>query len=486
MGRRGSRPVALAAIAVLVVSACNSPVATPTPAPATPTPIPTAAPSPTNAPATIRWFVGLDQGTQPTQIAAEQAFVASYNSLNKDGITIKLEIVPTVTASDVLKNEMAAGNAPDIVGPVGVGGLNGFEGLFLDLGPEIEKSNLDLTAYDPLLVKFLQLGDGSQVGLPYMIFPGYIWYNKDLFAKAKLPDLPTKVGEQYQGQTWDWAQLAKVAAQLTIDKNGRKATDSGFDSKSIVRYGLDFQSNELRRMASCFGSGSFVDPDGKKAQIPAVWADAVKWYYAGIWGSRPFIPNAAVAASALLANGNSQSSGAVAMNVAWATSIPSIASDAESSKVKNWGIGVMPSWKGTTTSPMYADTFAIARASKNPDAAFKAMVAIMADATLLKSYGGEPGKKADQAAYFAGLDTTLTQIYPGIAVTWSVLGEMQKYPAVPSFEADMPALAQAKSDYGALLARLRSTAGLDVIAELTKLLAKLQQDFDSAQPLLVQ
>jgi multiple sugar transport system substrate-binding protein len=484
MGRRGLRPITLAASAVLVLSACNSPVATPTPPP--PTPTPTTAPSPSNAPATVRWFVGLDQGTTPAQVAAEQAFVASYNSLNKDGITIKLEIVPTGTASDVLKNEMAAGNAPDIVGPVGVGGLNGFEGLFLDLGPEIEKNGLDLTAYDPALVKFLQLGDQGQIGLPYMIFPGYIWYDKDLFSQAKLPGLPTRVGEQYQGQTWDWDELAKVAAQLTVDKNGKKATDAGFDPKTIVRYGLDFQWNDLRRMASCFGSGSFVDPDGKTAQIPAVWADAVKWYYTGIWGKNPFIPNGLATASALLGKGNSQSSGAVAMNVAWATSIPSIASDAESSKVKNWDIGVMPSWKGTTTSPMYADTFTIARASKNPEAAFKAMVAIMADATLLKSYGGEPGKKADQAAYFAALDTTLTQIYPGIAVTWPVLGEMQKYPAVPSFEADMPALAQAKSDYGALLARLRSTAGLDVIAELTKLLAKLQQDFDSAQPILVQ
>jgi len=484
MGRRGLRPITLAAIPVLVLSACNSTVATPTPPPATPTPIQSAAPSPSNGPATIRWFVGLDQGTQSAQEAAETAFVASFNSVNKDGITIELEIVPTATAPDVLKNEMAAGNAPDIVGPVGVGGLNGFEGLFLDLGPEIKKYNIDLTAYDPALVKFLQLGDQGQIGLPYMIFPGYIWYDKDLFSKANLPGLPTKVGEQYQGQTWDWDQLARVAARLTVDKLGRKPSDVGFDPKSIVRYGLDFQWNDLRRMASCFGSGSFVDPDGKKAQIPAVWADAVKWYYTGIWGKNPFIPNGLAASSALLAQGNSQSSGAVAMNVAWATSIPSIASDAKSSKVKNWDIGVMPSWKGTTTSPMYADTFTITKASKNPDAAFKAMVAIMADQTLLRNYGGEPGKTADQPAYFASFDETLAPIYPGIKVTWSVLGEMQRYPAVPSFEANMPALTQANSDYSALLARLQNTPGLDVIAELTKLQARLQQDFDSAQPLL--
>lgn len=485
MGRTGFRLATLAAIPVLVLSACNSTVATPTPPAATPSAAPSATPSATpSAPSgSIRWFVGLDQGTQPAQVAAEKAFVASYNSVNRDGITISLEIVPTTTAADVLKKEIAAGNTPDIVGPLGVGDLNGFEGVFLDLAPQIQKNNLDLTAFDPALVKFLQQGGQGQIGLPYLVSPGYIWYNKDIFAKANLPALPTRVGDPYQGQTWDWNELAKIGAQLTVDKLGKKPGDLGFDPKSIVRYGLGFQWNDLRRMASCFGGGSFVGGDGKTAQVPAVWADAVSWYYAGVWGRNPFIPNGLAEASALLAQGNAQSSGVVAMNVAWATSIPSIAADAQSSKVKDWDIAVMPSWKGTTTSPMYADTFAITKTSANPDAAFKAMVAIMADQTLLKGYGGEPAKTADQQTYFDNFDQTLASIFPGIKVTWSVLGEMQKYPAVPSFEANMPAYAQAQQDYTAVLTRLQTTPGLDVVAELTKLQAKLQADFDAAQPI---
>jgi multiple sugar transport system substrate-binding protein len=487
MRRSGLRVITLAAIPVLVLSACNSTVPSPTQAPSTATPAASASASPSAATeaVTIRWFVGLDLGTQSAQIEAEKAFVANYNSTNKDGVTIKLEVVPTVAAADVLKNEMAASNAPDIVGPVGVGGLNGFEGLFLDLTSAIKNANIDLTAYDPALVKFLQLGDQGQIGLPYMIFPGYIWYDKDIFTKANLPNLPTKVGDQYQGQTWDWNELGKIAAQLTVDKSGKKATDTGFDPKSIVRYGLDFQWNDLRRMGSCFGPGSFLGA-GDQAQVPAAWADAAGWYYSGIWGKTPFIPSGLAESSALLGQGNAQASGNVAMNVAWASSIPSIAADAKSSKVKTWDIAVMPSWKGNTTSPLYADAFTTTRASKNPDAAFKAMVAIMADQSLLKAYGGEPAKTADQQAYFDAFDSTLASIYPGIKVSWSVLGEMQKYPAVPSFEANMPNFAQAQADYSALLARLSSTPGLDVIAEFTKLQAKLQQDFDAVKPLLSQ
>jgi multiple sugar transport system substrate-binding protein len=152
----------------------------------------------------VRWFVGLDSlGTQTAQVAAEKAFVANYDAVNRDGITIKLEIVPSVAAADVLKTEMAAGNAPDIVGPVGVKGLDGFDGLLLDLTSEIHKNNVELTAYESSVVKFFQGGDIGQIGLPYDITPGYIWYDKDAFTKANLPPLPTTVGEQYQGQTWD-------------------------------------------------------------------------------------------------------------------------------------------------------------------------------------------------------------------------------------------------------------------------------------------
>jgi multiple sugar transport system substrate-binding protein len=480
MGRSGFRLVTLAAIPVLVLSACNSTVATPKPSGST---VPSAAPTPTAPPGTIRWFVGLDQGGDNAQVAAEQQFVAGYNAGNKDGVTIRLEVVPSATAADVLSKEIAAGSAPDIIGPIGMGDVNAFADSLLDLGPLIQKNNIDLTAYDPALVKFVQQGRQSQLGIPYLIFPGYIWYDRDIFAKAKLPDLPTRVGETYQGQTWDWNQLAKVGAQLTVDKTGKKPSDAGFDPKNTVQFGFDFQWNDLRRMASCFGSGSFVGADGKTAQVPAVWADAVSWYYAGMWGKSPFIPNGLAEAGALLVGGNVQSSGAVAMNVGWATSIPSIAADATTSKVKDWGIAVMPSWKGTTTSPMYADTFAITKASANHDAAFKAMVAIMADQTLLRNYGGEPAKTNDQPAYFANYDQALAPIFPGIKVSWSVLEEMQKVPAVPSFEANMPASAQAQADYTAVLTKLQTTPGLDVVAELTKLQTKLQADFDSAKPL---
>ncbi len=489
MGRRGLRLITLAAIPVLVLSACSTAVTSTSPsvAPsnsvsATGTPEPSVAAGVTN----VRWFIGLGSGSQPAQIDPQKKFVADYNANTKDKVHITLEIVPNANATDVLKTEIAAGKAPDVIGPVGVKGRNGFEGLFLDLTAQIAAQNFDLSAYDPALVKFFKEGADGQIGLPYVIYPGYIWYNKDAFSRAGLAPLPTKVGDQYNGATWDWDNLATTAAKLTLDKSGKNPTQAGFDAKSIVKYGMDFQwTGDLRRFASTFGPGNFVAADNKTAVIPPVWGEALNWYNKAVWTSH-IIPSGAVEASALLAAGNSQSSGNIAMNAAWGWSISSIAADAKTSKVKLWDMGVMPSYKGTTTSPMDADTFTITKASKVPAAAFKAMVAIEADPGLKGVYGGSPAKTADQAAYFAAQDAKLGTIFPNIKVSWGVLAEMAKYPANPSHEANMPAVVKANADANALWSKIQSGAGVNVDTELAKLQTTLQADFDSSIPVVTQ
>jgi multiple sugar transport system substrate-binding protein len=485
MGKRGLRLITLAAIPVLVLSACST--ATTSTAPVASTGASTA-PVATTAPSnTVRWFVGLGAGSDPGQIDAEKAFVNSYNKSNKDGITIKLDIENNKTATDTLKVQMASGNAPDIIGPVGVKGRNGFEGLFLDLTQEIAKNNYDTKVFPDALVKFFNQGGDGQVGLPYDIYPGYIWYNKDAFAKAGLPNLPTKVNEQYQGKTWDWNELGTIAAQLTLDKNGKKSTDAGFDAKNIVKYGIDFQWCDGRRVASLFGGGNFVDTDGKTAVIPAVWSEAFNWYYDAMWKYH-YAPTGAAEGSTLLGQGSPMGTGNVAMNASWAWSISSLYSTdattkAVTSKVKLWDMAVIPSWKGNTSSPLDADTFTISKATKNPDAAFKAMVAIEADASLMQDYGGTPALASTRATTLQTEDATLAPIFPGIKVTWSVLDEMVKYPATPSHEANMPAFIQSSNDYSAFYTKLQSKEGLDVNAELTKLQATLQADFTASVPI---
>jgi multiple sugar transport system substrate-binding protein len=277
---RGLRLITLAAIPALVLSACGGTAATPTTAApsggATPTPV---VPSGTKV---VRWFVGLGSGTQPNQIEAQKKFVKDYNS-SQSKIYINLEIVPNANAYDILKTQIAAGNAPDIIGPVGVRGRNGFSGVFLDLTAEIAKAKYDTSKFPAALVDFFKQGGDGQIGLPYLIYPAYMFYNKDIFAQFGLADLPKKVGEQWNGKDWNWATAAEIGQQVTVDKNGKKSTEAGFDKNNIVSFGFDAQWWDGRRLASAFGGGSFAAEDGKTAQIPAAWATGWKWYYDAMW-----------------------------------------------------------------------------------------------------------------------------------------------------------------------------------------------------------
>jgi len=307
-----------------------------------------------------------------------------------------------------------------------------------------------------------------------------MFYNKDLFAKANLPDLPQKVGDQYNGATWDWDAVKKIGQQLTLDNKGKKASDAGFDANNIVQFGIDFQWWDGRRMASAFGGAAFVKDDGVTAQIPAVWAAAWKWYYDAMWVSH-FAPTGKYISSTQLNQGTTVSSGKIAMDGANGWSINSYGS-AGKATFQKWDMGVLPSYNGVTSGPLDADTFTIAKASRNQDAAFKALVAISADKKLMQTYGGMPASTALQADYFKAFDTTLKAVFPDNQVTWAVLSEMLKYPAVPSHEANMPNFLKVTSDYSAFYTKLQNTAGLDVDAELATLLTTIQADFDAVKP----
>ncbi|MFM8998382.1 MAG: extracellular solute-binding protein, partial [Candidatus Limnocylindrus sp.] len=92
----------------------------------------------------LRWFVGLGTGDNvETQVPVQQAVVDRWNAANPN-IQVTLEVVPNADAKNTLLTQNAAGNPPDVVGPAGVAGSNGFYGQWLDLTPLIEESGYDL------------------------------------------------------------------------------------------------------------------------------------------------------------------------------------------------------------------------------------------------------------------------------------------------------------------------------------------------------
>ncbi len=493
LGARMPRAIGLIAVIALVATACNaaaspSPAASqsvaPTVAPSasvvniTPAPI-AAGPGP-NGGVVVRWFIGLGAGTQPAQIGPEQAFITAYNGSQKD-VYLQYEIVDNTQAANILKTEIAADNAPDIIGPVGVEGLNLFADQLLDLKSLIASNGYKSTGVDQSLVDFFNsLGqNGATVGLPFAVYPSFIIYNQDLFEEAGLPLPPTKVGDMYDGKPWDLDALRTLAMKLTVDKSGKDATSADFDAANIEQWGFESQymdNYNARAETAFFGAGALLAADGKTAVVPDYIAQGVKWYNDGVWKDH-FIPTAAQVTSDLLSGGNEFASGNVAIDEGhtWFTCC---VTPAAPKKPFKFGFAVNPTVNGKITSPLHADTFSVLKTTKVPDATFKALAAMVASTELLTAYGAMPADQTKQQAWFDSIDKQ----FPGMKLNWDVAKAMLAYPDIPNHQSFVPDYAKVRSAMQAFGNNYRTTSGLNMDAELTKLQQTLQGIFDAATP----
>ena len=132
----------------------------------------------------------------PKQIPIEEELVKRFNE-SQDKIELVMEVVPNVSARDTLATQIASGNGPDIIGPVGWDGSNSFYGQYLDLAPLIEKYGFDTEGLDPALINMYQTESGAQVGLPFLVFPAVTYYQKGMFDEAGLNYPPAKYGDKY-------------------------------------------------------------------------------------------------------------------------------------------------------------------------------------------------------------------------------------------------------------------------------------------------
>lgn len=467
MRRHTSRWTAIVIAWAMVLGACTASGTSQTTVPGGDNPsTTTAAPATTSAevgtePVEIRWFVGLGTGGNPEQIAAQEAVVEAFNA-SQDRIELVLEIVQNDVAYDTLSTQIASGNGPDVIGPVGIRGANAFNGRWLDLQPLVDGTGYDLSRWTEEQVEVWRTDEGL-VGLPFGVFPAMIFYNRALFDEAGLPYPPQEFGADYQGKPWNMDTLAEIAKILTVDANGNDATSPDFDPDNIVQFGYVDQWTEPQRFATMFGAGSMTNADGTP-NIPQQWRDAFAWYYDAIWKDH-FVPSAEYEESDLLAAGNPFDSGNVAMahTHLWYTCC--LAGVGE-----NWDLAVVPEYQGVTTAALHADTFRILDTTEHPEEAFEVLTYLVTDAAadLLAVYGAMPALDFLQAGFFETMDAKYPQ-----GVNWQVAKDSLAYPDIPSHEQDMPNFLKSQDRWGAFWSKLLSTPGLDVDAEIDALLADL-------------
>ena len=447
------------------------------PAPTATTPAPIiSTPDPAFAGRTqVRWFVGLGSGTDPQQVPTEQAVVDKFNE-SQDEIELLLEIIPYNSARDTMSTQIAAGNAADIVGPMGGSGANAFYGQWLDLAPLIESSGYDLSQFGESSVNFFMTEEG-QIGLPFATYPSALYFQRDMFDEAGLAYPPAAYGEKYtmpdgSEVEWNWDTFTEVAKILTVDVNGNDATMEEFDPTQIVQYGYVPQYQDPRAIGSYWQAGRLVADDGKTAQIPEPWAAAWKWYYDGMWGEQPFAPTYSVTQSPEFGAGNPFNSGKIAMAATHLWYTCCIANAGE-----NWDLAALPAYEGKVTANLNADTFRIWKGTKNPEAAFKVLTYLIGDASLelLGIYGGMPARQSDQDAFFANLDAKYPQ-----GVNWDVMKAGIDLADIPSFEAWTPGYNEMYDRVNLFNTLLQSEADLDVDAAIEQLKTDLQGIYDKA------
>ena len=425
----------------------------------------------------VRWFLGPGIGAGFNQISVEQQLVDYFNQSHAN-LELLLEVHEHDTARADLLDMIANDNAPDLVGPIGWNGANGFYGQWLDLAPLIAASNYDTSQFNPALVNMYQTEEG-QVGLPFAVYSGVVYYQKNLFDNAGLNYPPANYGEQYEMPNgslveWNYETLRQIARLLTLDGNNKNATEPDFDANNIVQYGYLTQWQQHPNVVgTLWGANSLYSgtPGSYVATIPTAWSDAWKWTYDGIWGGQPFIPAGPVRDMPQFGSSNVFMSGKLAMAISQSWYLCCI-----SEAGNHWELAALPSYNGQVHGRVDADTFRILSSTAHPAEAFTVLTYLLGDGAdpLLHVYGGMGARTAAQDTWLADKEAD----YPFVD-NWNLVKVGLNYPDVPHAESWMPHYNTAWNRLQAFADLTDYTSGLDMDSEIAQLQDDLQQIFNN-------
>lgn len=293
--------------------------------------------------------IGMNQGLIPQF----QTYVDDYNKTNPD-VKITLAPVPD-NQSDYIQQLVTEGlsnTVPDIV--FNYDTLNTTlqsNGLLYDLKPWLDagKDGLSGSSYVPAFLNQYNSDDGSQItGIPVSADSTMLFYNKTLFAKAGITDLPTS--------SWTMDDLYRVSKEITAASGGSYwgiRTPMGAGDAIFVDY-----------PALKAGGSTIYNPDTKKFEFAdakgiAVWKTLLAPYTEG-WGS-PY-PDAAQ-------DVNYFSGGQAAMSL---DTRPAIAKD-RTTLTDDWDVANLPTLDGNPTVGGGSYALSISAKSNNKELAWAFM-----------------------------------------------------------------------------------------------------------------
>jgi len=423
----------------------------------------------------VRWYCCLGTGDAPEQVTVEQKVADDFNTANP-GIHLQFEGFVYAAARDALSVQLGSGNGPDLVGPLGIGGANAFHGQWLDLQPLIDKNKFDMTQFPASTVHLYNAGGDGQVGIPYAVYPSVLFYKAGAFKEAGLKEPPHTWNSTYtmpdgSKVPWDWDTVRKIALMLTVDKNGKDATESGFDPDNIVQWGIEPQRDDMRQTGAYWKAGAFAAADGKTVQMPDAWVASWHWFYDAIWKDHISTTGPQFLNTDFNPGGYPFFTGKVAMSTNYLWSLYGLKDAAAT--FTDWNMAATPSYQAQTTAAFNADTFRILKGSKHPDETFKVLTYLLGNQDLLKLYGGMPAVESKQDAFLQGLQSDYKQ-----QIDWNVAKQGIAFADVPNFESYTPAYNQTLDLINTFYTKWQATSGLDIDKEVADMKSQMQAIWD--------
>ncbi|MBB3138691.1 ABC-type glycerol-3-phosphate transport system substrate-binding protein [Rhizobium pisi] len=264
----------------------------------------------------------------------------------------------------------ASGQLADIVSMQSLRMPN-FYSLLEPLNDRIAADKFDVAAFTPSIIGGMSV-DKQLYGLPYDVGPWVIYYNQDVFDAAGIP-LP-KPG-------WTLAEFTDAAKKLTKDG----------------KYGFGITPQNYSVLASAWGDKYVNDSGALDLTNPGAVAAADKVIgFAAKDKIAPLVPSSADAGNVIQGRFYS---GNVAMYVDGPWSIIGM-----KDKVKfKVGSTTLPRGEGELTAVTAGSGFGISTASKNKDAAWKAIQVLTSpEALAYLAEGGRalPARTASQSSWY--------------------------------------------------------------------------------------
>jgi len=174
------------------------------------------------------------------QLPAYQGCATAFHQENPK-ITVKIQQLGWDDYWSKLTTGFVSGTAPDVfTDHLAKYPEFAAKHQLLPMNEFVEKDSVKTESYEPGLADLWVAPDGARYGLPKDWDTVAIFYNKKMAADAGITQA------QLNNLTWnptDGGTYEKVIAHLTVDSNGKRGDEPGFDKSKVKVYGLGLENS---------------------------------------------------------------------------------------------------------------------------------------------------------------------------------------------------------------------------------------------------